>query len=580
MSVAEKCIVVKKAFHRNKWIICFHFSNQLFWLQQIKTLANRRYSKTKRVWYIPYTKTDFAAFKQLGLPYKIAKSQNDVNNTERRTEQTPQQFDNASIATQKVANKPSVAVKESGKPLADISSEKSCSKVTVVLQAGKFWLRVPYYEPYIDYIKKLHHAYWHKKERKWVALANHTNANKLQTYFKLWEEAEFKQILKYIHNHNIQAKVIISAYTAKQLKVQVWHSLELVQWIEKQPKREYLPQGKCWLIAKDSKLVARLSAACELHQVVFIDRSPKQLNYDRYADKGGWSSYQSYLVSKYQVSLHPLLNKYVDALILERYSKSTIKNYTTAFSRFLLDCEKKEKTLELETIRNYLSVISKQDIAYQTLNRHYSAIQFWYEKVARKGKFVLQGLHRPRKTSTLPKVMSSRQVKKLFLQVQNTKHLCMLYLAYGGGLRIGEIVHLRVHDIQFERQQLWIRKGKGKKDRVVMLSASLSKLLQTYMQQYKPAFWLFEGQNKEKPYTKSSLAKVFKRAKEKAGLTESFTMHSLRHSFATHLLEQGTDIRIIQSLLGHSDIKTTLIYTHVSNNLIQKVKSPLDNLDL
>ena len=100
------------------------------------------------------------------------------------------------------------------------------------------------------------------------------------------------------------------------------------------------------------------------------------------------------------------------------------------------------------------------------------------------------------------------------------------------------------------------------------------------MQQYKPAFWLFEGQNKEKPYTKSSLAKVFKRAKEKAGLTEAFTMHSLRHSFATHLLEQGTDIRIIQSLLGHSDIKTTLIYTHVSNNLIQKVKSPLDNLDL
>ena len=149
---------------------------------------------------------------------------------------------------------------------------------------------------------------------------------------------------------------------------------------------------------------------------------------------------------------------------------------------------------------------------------------------------------------------------------------------HGGGLRIGEIVHLRVHDIQFERQQLWIRKGKGKKDRVVMLSAALSKLLQIYMQKYKPVFWLFEGQNKEKPYTKSSLAKVFKRAKEKAGLTEAFTMHSLRHSFATHLLEQGTDIRIIQSLLGHSDIKTTLIYTHVSNNLIQKVKSLLDDL--
>lgn len=154
----------------------------------------------------------------------------------------------------------------------------------------------------------------------------------------------------------------------------------------------------------------------------------------------------------------------------------------------------------------------------------------------------------------------------------------MLYLAYGSGLRSGEILKLKVHDIDWERNQIWIRSGKGNKDRVVMMAESTRRILIEYGKKYQPKYWLFEGKKHGSPYSAASLTQIFKRAKQNAGIIPRYTLHSLRHSFATHLLDSGTDIRLIQELLGHSDIKTTLIYTHVSNKTLANIVSPLDEL--
>lgn len=357
----------------------------------------------------------------------------------------------------------------------------------------------------------------------------------------------------------------------------------LLEKIKTLQGRTYEKDKKVWIIPVSSQLLSRLEQLCKDQGVLFLDHSPKQFSYERYADKGDWNTYKKYLVGRYDPSVSVYLRPYTDKLVLERYSKNTIKNYTNAYARFLLSCQADGIDLEkigLKIIETYLNEVAGQNIAYQTLNSHYSAIQFWYEKVARLGRFEYNGLIRPRKQKSLPKVMSHRQVKLLFGELNNLKHQCMLYLAYGAGLRSGEIIHLRKHDIRFDRNELMVRKGKGAKDRLLMLSPVIGKLLQQYIEEYQPQFWLFEGQQKGAPYTTRSLGEVFKRARERAKIDEHFTLHCLRHSFATHLLEKGTDVRIIQELLGHSDIKTTLIYTHVSNRIIRNVKSPLDDLGL
>ncbi len=187
---------------------------------------------------------------------------------------------------------------------------------------------------------------------------------------------------------------------------------------------------------------------------------------------------------------------------------------------------------------------------------------------------------RPKKKALLPNVLSVSQVERLFSQLENLKHKTMLYLAYSAGLRVSEVVNLRVKDIHSERMVINIKGAKGKKDRTVALSGGILELLRKYYIAYKPKYWLFEGQYPGKPYSIRSLQQIFRRAKTSAGIVQDVTFHSLRHSYATHLHEAGTDIKLIQELLGHNDLKTTLRYTHVSNRTLETIKSPFDMLNL
>ena len=187
--------------------------------------------------------------------------------------------------------------------------------------------------------------------------------------------------------------------------------------------------------------------------------------------------------------------------------------------------------------------------------------------------------HTPQERDVQYGVAQVHTVKRLLSQVGNLKHRTMLLLAYAGGLRVSEIVALKIRDLDSERMVIQIKAGKGKKDRCVMLSEVLLKELRAYYISYKPKEWLFEGQLQEQ-YSTRSVQKIFSDAKVKAKIKKDVPLHLLRHSFATHLHEEGTDIRIIQELLGHSDSKTTERYTHVSNRTIQRVKSPLDSLFL
>lgn len=211
-----------------------------------------------------------------------------------------------------------------------------------------------------------------------------------------------------------------------------------------------------------------------------------------------------------------------------------------------------------------------------TQNQLISSIKFFYEQLLRRPKDIYD-LPRAQKPEQLPTVFAESEIRAIINACDNLKHRTILCLAYGGGLRVSEIVNMKIADIDSERMVIQVRQAKGKKDRQIMLAEKLLTMLRVYFLEYRPKKWLFEGQFGEQ-YSARSIQVVLQKAKEKAGIKKKGSIHALRHSFATHLLEGGTDIMSIKELLGHTSLRTTMTYTHVSKKFISKIQSPLDKL--
>ena len=272
------------------------------------------------------------------------------------------------------------------------------------------------------------------------------------------------------------------------------------------------------------------------------------------------------------------MDRYVQQLILSGYSVNTIKTYCQEFLQLLkLLKSYLVDDLTTEKLRSYfLYCIQKLKLSENLIHSRINAVKFYFEKVLKQERMFLD-VPRPKKPSLLPKAISAQDIKKMLDTIQNLKHSLMLRLCYGMGLRVSEIVNLKVMDIDSVRMQVLVRQGKGKKDRYVILPQSVLLDLRSYYLAFKPAEFLFEGQSGGQ-YSVRSVQKVFETAMKKAKINKKVGVHSLRHSYATHLIEQGTDIRFVQELLGHNSIKTTMLYTHLTDSTKRKIKSPLDNM--
>lgn len=276
----------------------------------------------------------------------------------------------------------------------------------------------------------------------------------------------------------------------------------------------------------------------------------------------------------------PALKELVTQLTLEGYSKSTIKTYSQEFLQLLKILKTHEvNSLSAEKQRSYfLYCHQKLRLSENLIHSRMNAIKFYFEKVLKKDKIFLD-VPRPKKAGLLPKALSTTDIKRMLMKEQNLKHALLLKLCYGLGLRVSEIVNLKITDIDSGRMQVLISRAKGKKDRYVILPDSILNHLREYYQLYRPKIYLFEGQNGDQ-YAVRSAQQVFYKAMRNAGINKKVGVHALRHSYATHLIEQGTDIRFVQELLGHASLKTTMIYTHLTDSTKRKIKSPLDHIDL
>jgi integrase/recombinase XerD len=285
------------------------------------------------------------------------------------------------------------------------------------------------------------------------------------------------------------------------------------------------------------------------------------------------------VLSNIDVVNQPALQKFVETLQLRAYSPSTITTYRNEFAQLLYILKGKNvDDLDATRLRSYfLYCVNTLKLSENTLQSRINAVKFYYEKVLRREKFFFE-IPRPKKPSILPKVISIKDIKKLFGVTTNLKHNTMLKLCYGMGLRVSEIVALKIKDIDSERMQVFIERAKGKKDRYVNLPESVLLQMREYFKEFKPKIYLFEGQLGGM-YSVRSAQQVFSDALEKANINKTVGIHGLRHSFATHLMESGTDVMFIQKLLGHNDIKTTLRYVHVSKKDVKNIKSPLDTME-
>jgi len=274
----------------------------------------------------------------------------------------------------------------------------------------------------------------------------------------------------------------------------------------------------------------------------------------------------------------PALQLLIETLQLKAYSESTVRTYRNEFAQLLYVLKSVDvNTLEGIKLRSYfLYCTNTLKLSENTLHSRINAIKFYFEQVLHKEKLFFE-IPRPKKPLQLPKTISARNIKKLFEVTQNVKHNLMLKICYGMGLRVSEVVNIKITDIDSNTMQVFIERAKGKKDRYANLPESILEQLRAYYKLHKPQKYLFEGLQGEQ-YSIRSVQQVFKNAMKKAGINKVIGIHGLRHSFATHLLENGTDIKFIQELLGHNDIKTTMRYIHVSEQQLKNVKSPLDNL--
>lgn len=324
--------------------------------------------------------------------------------------------------------------------------------------------------------------------------------------------------------------------------------------------RRWHPEGKFWTVPADDNtrmLIQQLSEGEKL------DSSQKVVTTERFGKNGkaDWSV---------------VLLRFEEELRLKGYSPKTIKSYIGHVRRFFNYLGDGFNSIVIDNIREYTITLLSTDCSHAYVNQALSALKFLMLNVIKNG---CGGFDIPRckREQKLPEIMSRSEVASVLNSVSNLKHKSLLMLIYSAGLRVGEAVRLCITDIDSKRGLVHVRQGKGRKDRYTILSSAAVDILRKYVKKYRPEEWLFPGADETKHLTERSVECVFREACQKAKILKKYTVHTLRHSFATHLLESGTDLRYIQELLGHASSKTTEIYTHVCEKDIQRIRSPLDD---
>jgi integrase/recombinase XerD len=585
-------IVLEPLIHREEPRIALRFPFDQALIRMVRALPQARWSATHKCWHLPDTATSHQAIREANLPLQDpvptsahnalavpASSETGTSSTSGTTVGVPTLGALSGISS---PEEPSVLPQADTPAAADIPGDHRQGHTEIILQGQRFFITLPYQAADIAFIKSLPGSWWHQSQRHWSVRATPDTLEALQARFACWSAEAYARCRELMLD--TCDPLIVELYTTPErpgfVAVKLKGHRADHDFLKHLPERQYDTLFQRWWIPADEAVLDRIRRHYASLGAQVIDRIPSTFLRKEHGPPS-WAERQTYLLGKYPEALRPVLKAYTDALIRMRYSWNTLRGYTAGFAgylRFLGALPPEQANSHL--VNAYLSRLAAHKISEAHIHSAVNSIKFYYDKVIFVPNFRIQEIQRPRATHKLPHFLSVEEVDRLLRASENLKHTAILYTLYSGGLRLSEVLGLQLKDIHWERDQIMVRGAKGKKDRSVMLSQTLKDLLRHYFDQYQPRTWLFEGQQDGKPYSPRSVQQIVLRSAQKAGISKKVTPHVLRHCFATHLLDRGTNVRFIQELLGHKDIKTTLIYTHVTTKSLEAIQSPLDQLTL
>ena len=525
----------------------------------IKLIKTSKWSQTLKTWYAPYSIEVLHEIKKMLSPLCII----DAEPLKEQLKKEKQASSKNGVTTSALQQKPSI----------NELPKNVYANVQFQIFEKSIRIKLPKNDADTKFLASFRYSRWDAKQYCWIVPIYGHNLDLLKNYFKnRVNDITINQPLNTETPLFIKAEkdeLIIIKTNNGRLKLIFEYNPVLTKTIKTMPYHSWNHENKQWTIPYSDRFYKEIESLANVLslKIIYQEQSP---------DSGKKTRKSHYDFDNYKTCPPSYILKLQEL----RYSSSTIKTYKAAFDEFInyyhqCDPDQIEESQIIDFLR-YLVMERKVSISYQ--NQAINAVKFYYEKVLKQPRKVYT-IDRPRDEKKLPTVLNHREVTDLLKATENIKHKAILMTAYSGGLRVSELIAITLKDIDSTRMQIRIEQSKGKKDRYTLLSKKLLTLLRQYFVEYKPKNYLFEGQTGGQ-YTTRSIQQIMAKSAKKAGITKAVSPHTLRHSFATHLLENGTDLRYIQTLLGHESSKTTERYTHITTKGFDQIINPLDNLEI
>ena len=547
-------ILIKKLWHRDAFkigIFLEYNSNDYKILKSLRC----RYSKTHSCWLLDYTTEAYSELKK-HFPSITVEIPSDL--------QTVQPL---IVNSETTTNPPPIALK---------------LRLKLLENVGKYWVfKMDWHFDLSKELMAINGVYWNANYKAYMAMRNQKVKEQVEAILQVSPFFGDDYLSKEISYHGQEIRLLPHLEDLRLMEIYTPKIVSIQEKLKRFSAIRYSKTKDCYLLPATPLVYESIQLQMEPIEVLIINQLPMD-----YLHKKNMPNKKQIDLSRTKQSIfdqvpekgRDYLSKMMDMILAMNYSRSTLQNYSNAFIRFLRHFEYEDpESISNSEIIKYLGSLMERGLSSASGHCMVNSLQFYFHQVLGKKHYEIN-LPRPKKEKRLPSVLTMDECLKIFQVVDNPKHKLLLLIGYGAGLRVSEIVNLQWKDILFSEYKIHIKNAKGNKDRMVMLPYSIIQSLEIYRQVYNGKHYIFEGIYAGEPCSTSTVQNVMREALKKSGLEKKASVHTLRHSFATHLLESGTDIRYIQKFLGHSSIKTTTIYTHLTKSAVDKIQSPLDRM--
>jgi site-specific recombinase XerD len=581
-------LTLRKIEHRGAARIGIYFPYDQEVCDTLKGIG-AKYSMTKKCWYLDYNMENYNQIRANFTDIII---------------DAPQYYDAAfenTVASPESCNIPPIGFEPSieeevlepplpATAVTEVDAEHKvpekgfASKLKLKLAAniGKYWvMQMQYHSQVSRDLLNIKGVYWNNHEKAYLILRHKAVKQKVEAV--LLEEGVLPNDYLEFETPKTGDIVTLKVHSENKSQMQVYvpRQFKLVEHIRRFAMARYNSEHQCYLLPATPEVVQALEMHYEADGVKISNQLP-----GGYLKKENLPNRKRFLLEKaksHMLDQTPeagknLMELLINHLLANNCSDHTISNYGNSFLHFIRDHQyQPPETVDYQQIVKYLGQLMERGLSAASGHMMVNALNYYYRHVMQNPSIVFQ-LPRPRNEKRIRAVFTMEECQAIFAAISNPKHKLILMITYGAGLRVSEASTLHWRDVLMNEHKIHVKCGKGKKDRMVMLPQTIVRLIEQYRYLYPSEGYVFEGQVKGMPYSVVSIQKIMQNALAKSGLSKKGSVHSLRHSFATHLLDTGTDIRYVQQLLGHKDIHTTMIYSHLSKSSVNQVQSPLDRI--